>query len=94
MAGGGVGAVGEEADEGLVVGDGLGLIVAEEVHVAAGVERLLGPAAAREALGEVAEQAVVFGGVVLVAGELGQQVELEGGGVVVGLGQALDVVAA
>ena len=88
-----VGAGGEEADEGGVLHDGLRGVVLEEVHVAAGVESFLEPAAGGKAGDHLGDEGVVGGLVALVAGELGEHVELERGGVVVGVGEALDIAA-
>ena len=64
------------------------------MHVAAGVECLLGPAAVRKAANDLGDLTIVFAGVLFVAGELGEQVELQGCAVVVGLRQLFDIVAA
>ena len=73
--------------------DGLRGVVVQQIHVSAGVERFFEPAAGGKAGDHLGDDGVVGGAVVLVAGELGEHVELEGGGVVAGVGEALDIAA-
>ena len=83
--------LGKARGEVTVVADGVGIILAQQVHVAAGVERFGEPGTGGEAGFHLIDDGLLGVAVVFVAGEFHQQIEAAGSGFVVGVGQAVEL---